>query len=104
MHLMKNNNIKTITTTGHSLGGGLATICAYDVALWLKEGWSEGFKDPTFSTWETQEEPKVRMVTFAAPRAGNAAFVEDFHNLGIKALRVENIHDHVTDVPGVLLR
>jgi len=102
MHLMKHNNITTITTTGHSLGGGLATICAYDVALWLDGpgGWKDGFGDPTFSKWETLNKPVVRMVAFAAPRAGNAAFVEDFHRLGIEALRVVNARDIVPKVPG----
>lgn len=99
--LMKDYNIKSITATGHSLGGGLATLCAYDVALFLEEEWKKGFGDPDFSsTWKTQEKPTVRMVTFAAPRAGNAAFVEHFNSLGIEALRVVNNGDYVPLVPG----
>jgi len=97
---MKDYNIKTITATGHSLGGGLATLCAYDVALFLDQQWEKGFGDPNFSKWETQEKPTVRMVTFAAPRAGNAAFVDHFNSLGIEALRVVNKGDMVPLVPG----
>jgi hypothetical protein len=43
-------------------------------------------------------------MTFATPRLGNATFVDEFHALGIAALRIENKGDVVPKVPGVSLR
>jgi hypothetical protein len=37
--LFRDHNVTTITTTGHSLGGGLATICAFGAADLLKQMW-----------------------------------------------------------------
>jgi len=100
-HLMREHNVKSITATGHSLGGGLATLCAYDVAEFL--GNVSELKGPAANNgWKTTAPPEVRMVTFAAPRVGNAAFVQQFHNFGIRALRIENKSDYVTDVPGLM--
>lgn len=94
--LMNVYNVTTITTTGHSLGGGLATLCAYDVGCWVEKQWADN-KDP-FKT--TRNPPKVTCISFAAPRVGNATFVEHFDKLGVKALRVVNKGDIVPLVPG----
>ena len=51
----------TFYVTGHSLGGALATIFAYECAE-LKMG-------------------EVVVYTYGSPRVGNAAFVESFHRL-----------------------
>lgn len=45
--------------TGHSLGGSLAMLAAYDIAARL----------PTLT---------VRCYTYGAPRTGNRAFAEDY--------------------------
>ena len=48
---------------GHSLGGALATLAAYDIAhLLLEDG----------------NRPIQQVYTFGAPRTGNHAFAEDF--------------------------
>jgi hypothetical protein len=42
--------------------------------------------------------------SFAGPRVGNARFKERFEGeLGVKALRVVNVHDGVARMPGILL-
>jgi hypothetical protein len=95
--LLKHHNVATITATGHSLGGVLATLCAFDVAQHLEQNWDKWDK----ADWKTAKRPQVRLVTFGSPRLGNATFVETFHNLGIAALRIENKGDIVPQVPGV---
>lgn len=95
--LLKEHKVSTITTTGHSLGGGLATLCALDVAQHLDQNWARWDK----TGWKTKQRPQVRLVTYASPRLGNATFVDTFHKLGIAALRIENKGDLVPDVPGV---
>ncbi len=47
------------TLAGHSLGGALATLAAYDLATELAL-------------------PHVHCVTFGAPRVGNSVFVSDY--------------------------
>jgi predicted lipase len=94
--LLRDYNVTTITTTGHSLGGGLSTLCAYDVGCWLQKQWKDG--QSPFKV--TKAMPKVTCISFAAPRVGNAAFVEHFKGLGIKALRVVNKGDQVPELPG----
>jgi hypothetical protein len=95
--LLKEHNVTTITSTGHSLGGGLATLSAFDVGQHLEQNWERWDK----AGWQTQKRPQVRLVAFAAPRLGNACFVDAFHKLGIEALRIENQGDIVPNVPGV---
>lgn len=52
--------VDNIVVTGHSLGGGLATICAYDLC-------------------RTFPDANVVCHSFNAPRAGNEAFARDFN-------------------------
>ena len=48
-----------VTIAGHSLGGALATLAAYDLATELAL-------------------PHVHCITFGAPRVGNSVFVSDY--------------------------
>ena len=69
-----------ICCVGHSLGGALATICAF----YLKSVYSKRF---------------VKCVTFGSPRVGNKEFV-DAYNLKIeKSIRCVNADDIVTRRP-----
>ena len=52
-----------LVIAGHSLGGALATLAAYDVARIAKEN---------------GHEHAVTCITFGAPRTGNHAFAADF--------------------------
>ncbi|KAF8765752.1 hypothetical protein HU200_008259 [Digitaria exilis] len=90
----------SITVTGHSLGSALAMLSAYDIAeskanvVAAVAGDDDG---------RTVVAAPVCVYSFAGPRVGNAAFRRRFEELGVKALRVVNVHDNVTRMPGILL-
>ncbi|KAJ3927110.1 MAG: alpha/beta-hydrolase [Lentinula lateritia] len=75
--LVLHGDIKTIVTSGHSLGGALATLSAISA---------------------NQRFPQCRVITYSygAPRIGNKAFAE-FANksLGENAFRIVHTHDGV---------
>lgn len=76
-----------MTVTGHSLGSALAMLSAYDLA---ETGVVEG--------------KAVCVLSFSGPRVGNRRFRQRFEEgLGVKALRVVNVHDTVPKVPGIFL-
>lgn len=54
---IRDNNISNVTVTGHSLGGGLATLCVVDIQY--------NFADQLSS---------LELYTFGAPRVGNEQF------------------------------
>ncbi|KAK1439522.1 hypothetical protein QVD17_05342 [Tagetes erecta] len=80
----------SITITGHSLGSALAILSAYDIA-------ESGLDKP-----EKTERIPISVMSFSGPRVGNTKFKKRVQELGIKVLRVFNIHDRVPNVPGVL--
>eukprot|EP00122_Pirum_gemmata_P006396 Pgem_evm1s5847 len=69
-----------IITTGHSLGGALAVICATDLYL-------QGFQAQSF--------------TFGQPRVGNHAFVHWYKQNLPDAIRVTNSNDIIPHLPPV---
>ncbi|KZV56473.1 hypothetical protein F511_08371 [Dorcoceras hygrometricum] len=83
----------SITVTGHSLGAALALLSAYDIAE-MKLNVVED--DGTM----IQKIP-ITVFSFAGPRVGNLKFKERCDELGVKVLRVVNIHDKVPIVPGI---
>ncbi|KAF7031949.1 hypothetical protein CFC21_043192, partial [Triticum aestivum] len=76
----------SVTLAGHSMGSALALLLAYDLAeLGLNRA------------------APVTVFSFGGPRVGNAAFKARCDELGVKALRVANVHDPITKLPGILL-
>ncbi|XP_022154317.1 phospholipase A1-Igamma3, chloroplastic isoform X2 [Momordica charantia] len=84
----------SITVTGHSLGAALALTTAYDIAeMKLNIVDSEGGHLTAVP---------VTVYSFAGPRVGNLKFKERCEELGVKVLRVTNVHDKVPMVPGII--
>ena len=61
-----------VTLAGHSLGGALATLCAFDIAAAVKEAGAVA---------ESGRAIDVCCYTFGAPRTGNRAFRNEFNEL-----------------------
>jgi hypothetical protein len=82
----------SITITGHNMGSALAMLCAYDIAeLELNRfNYQSGSRIP------------ITVYSFAGPRVGNGAFKDRCDELGLKILRIVNVHDVVTMIPGVM--
>lgn len=72
----------SITITGHSLGGALALLNAYEA----KRKYSDLF---------------INVISFGAPRVGNLAFKEKLNELGVKTMRVVVKQDLVPKLPGL---
>ncbi|XP_010522024.1 PREDICTED: phospholipase A1-Igamma2, chloroplastic-like [Tarenaya hassleriana] len=85
------NEEMSITVTGHSLGGALAILSAYDIAEMGLNRTRSGRVLP------------VTVFTYAGPRVGNVRFKERMEELGVKVLRVVNVHDVVPKSPGLFL-
>lgn len=69
----------TLSFTGHSLGGALATVAAADIQTSLGELHPSGAYLPSFVT---------RVVTFGSPRVGDKAFANYFQNSVQQSWRV----------------
>uniref|UniRef100_A0A5B7AND3 Fungal lipase-type domain-containing protein n=1 Tax=Davidia involucrata TaxID=16924 RepID=A0A5B7AND3_DAVIN len=78
----------SITITGHSLGAALALLTAYDIA------------EMKLNTVNNGKIP-ITVFSFSGPRVGNLKFKERCDELGVKVLRVINVHDKVPTVPGI---
>jgi hypothetical protein len=86
MHSGDAHTDTSVTLAGHSMGGALATLLAYDLAeLGLNRC------------------APITVFSFGGPRVGNAAFKARCDELGVKALRVANVRDPITRMPGVFL-
>jgi hypothetical protein len=73
----------SLTITGHSLGGALALLNAYEAA-------------------STIPSLPISVVSFGAPRVGNIAFRDELHQLGVKSLRMVIKQDIVPRMPGLV--
>ncbi|EIE18845.1 alpha/beta-hydrolase [Coccomyxa subellipsoidea C-169] len=73
--------------TGHSMGGALATLCAYELAA---------------RDYGNVPEPAVTMYSFGQPRVGNLPFSSDYDEVVPDSWRVKNANDIVTRVPSLL--
>ena len=83
----------SITITGHSLGGALATLSAYDLAR------NECNLQPT----SEKSKIPITVFTFAAPRVGNCAFRDRLKEFHVNVLRVVNGSDLVPRAPGLFV-
>ncbi|KAG2561795.1 phospholipase A1-Ialpha2, chloroplastic-like [Panicum virgatum] len=85
----KNERI-SITLAGHSMGSSLALLLGYDLAELGLNSYPNGGTIP------------ITVFSFAGPRVGNLEFKNRCDELGVKVLRVVNLNDPVTKMPGVL--
>lgn len=80
----------SITLAGHSMGSSLALLLAYDIA---ELGLNKDHSNP---------EIPITVFSFGGPRVGNASFKERCEELGVKVLRVVNVNDPITKLPGIV--
>lgn len=73
----------SLTITGHSLGGALSLLNAYEAA-------------------NTFPNLFISVISFGAPRVGNIFFKEKLSQLGVKTLRVVVKEDIVPQLPGIV--
>ncbi|CAK9168532.1 unnamed protein product [Ilex paraguariensis] len=85
------NEELSLTITGHSLGSALAVLSAYDIA------------ETGLDLREDGQAIPISVFSFSGPRVGNSRFKERLEGLGVKVLRVVNVHDKVPKVPGFFL-
>lgn len=91
----------SITITGHSLGAALAILSAYDIAEMKLNLVQTGTQTSNTSLIDERKKIPITVFSFSGPRVGNLKFKERCDALGIKVLRVVNVHDKVPNVPGI---
>ncbi|XP_017632820.1 galactolipase DONGLE, chloroplastic-like [Gossypium arboreum] len=80
----------SITLAGHSMGSALALLLAYDISeLGLNKA-------------DDHRKIPVTVFSFGGPRVGNLSFKQRCEQLGVKVLRIVNVNDPITKLPGVL--
>lgn len=84
------NEELSLTITGHSLGAALALLSAYDIA------------EMKLNVRNNKPRIPMAVFSFSGPRVGNLKFKERCDELGVKVLRVINVHDKVPTVPGII--
>ncbi|CAN4120962.1 unnamed protein product [Withania somnifera] len=89
----KGDEETSITLAGHSMGSALALLLAYDIA-------ELGLNRDKLNTDHTIP---VTVFSFGGPRVGNSGFKERCEELGVKVLRITNVNDPITKLPGVIL-
>nr|DAD25401.1 TPA_asm: hypothetical protein HUJ06_026865 [Nelumbo nucifera] len=80
----------SITLVGHSMGSALALLLAYDIS------------ELGLNTDHSNRQIPVTVYSFAGPRVGNSDFKERCDELGVKVLRIVNVNDPITKLPGVV--
>ncbi|KAK8663407.1 hypothetical protein V6N13_083228 [Hibiscus sabdariffa] len=84
----------SITLAGHSMGSALALLLAYDI--------SELGLNKTSNSNKHDKIP-ITIFSFGSPRVGNLGFKQRCEELGVKVLRIVNVNDPITKLPGVFL-
>ncbi|XP_010457679.1 PREDICTED: galactolipase DONGLE, chloroplastic [Camelina sativa] len=80
----------SITLAGHSMGSSLAHLLAYDIA------------ELGMNQQRGEKAVPVTVFSFAGPRVGNLEFKKRCEELGVKVLRITNVNDPITKLPGFL--
>jgi Predicted lipase len=78
--LNKLSATKRLFIAGHSLGGALAVLAAFDIAV------NTGFQNPV-------------VYTYGSPRTGDPAFASRFNQVVKNSIRIFNIHDIIPTLP-----
>jgi hypothetical protein len=93
--LLKKPGRYRIWCAGHSMGGALALINAYDIQYTLMQ--KEVLSPFPFSTPDVPSNIELRMYSFGAAAPGNQTFATNFNDrtlgMGIPSWRVTNKHD-----------
>ncbi|KAK4725840.1 hypothetical protein R3W88_030757 [Solanum pinnatisectum] len=102
---MYKNEEMSITIGGHSMGSALALLLAYDIAeLGLNKNATTTRCDQLYeSSVLESNNVSITVFSFGGPRVGNSSFKERCEELGVKVLRIVNVNDPITKLPGVLL-
>ena len=80
----KHRDIQNILVTGHSLGGGLATICS----MYLAQKYTN---------------KNIISITFASPKVGNLEFKKLYDSYtNLLSYRIANLNDIIPQTPGSL--
>jgi predicted lipase len=79
-NIIKNNNIKNISLSGHSSGGAIANIASID------------FCKKYINT-------KITCVTFGSPKVGNNNFVKEYNKYVKDSYRIVNKNDIIEHLP-----
>ncbi|OEL17084.1 Phospholipase A1 EG1, chloroplastic [Dichanthelium oligosanthes] len=85
------HEVISITLAGHSMGSSLALLHGYDLAELGLNRDGNGNTVP------------ITVYSFAGPRVGNTGFKNRCDELGVKVLRVVNVNDPITKLPGIFL-
>ncbi|XAR71107.1 Phospholipase A(1), partial [Bertholletia excelsa] len=86
------SQVSGLLDNGHSMGSSLALLLAYDIAelgLNTRRGGGHSMNVP------------ITVFSFGGPRVGNSSFKQRCEELGIKVLRIVNVNDPITRLPGV---
>ncbi|XP_066351613.1 phospholipase A1 EG1, chloroplastic/mitochondrial-like [Miscanthus floridulus] len=89
----------SITLAGHSMGSSLALLLGYDLA---ELGLNSYPNNNGINGGGGSSSIPITVYSFAGPRVGNLEFKKRCDELGVKVLRVVNVKDPVTKMPGVL--
>lgn len=85
----------SITLAGHSMGSSLALLLAYDIA-------ELGLNTNTNTNDDDGDRIPIAVFSFGGPRVGNSGFKLRCEELGVKVLRIVNVNDPITKMPGVV--
>lgn len=80
----------SISLAGHSMGSALAILLAYDIS------------ELGLNKKNDKNDASVTVFSFGGPRVGNLEFKKRCEELGVKVLRISNVNDPITKLPGVV--